>query len=209
MHTKYLLTALAAALSAAAAEFAASASEYPETVDTDDTIDSPQITPTQIAASEADQGELEFDSTGLPWDERIHASTKTKTAAGIWTKRRGVDDATVARVTAELRAIYPDATLTVPAAASAPAPAAAPTITAPVISAPVVTAAPITNYSKLVDFVAKNFGADKALNQEWVDGFFSSNGTTLPALAADEEKSELFLTTLRKVFTDNNLTEAV
>lgn len=46
----------------------------------------------------------ELDSTGLPWDERIHASTRTQTAKGVWKKRKGVDEATTAAVENELRA---------------------------------------------------------------------------------------------------------
>lgn len=50
-------------------------------------------------------GMPELDDKGLPWDERIHASTKTKTKAGIWTAKRGVNDAAlVGRIEAELRA---------------------------------------------------------------------------------------------------------
>ena len=43
------------------------------------------------------------DANGLPWDERIHASTRTKTAKGVWKRLRGVDDDTVAAVEAQLR----------------------------------------------------------------------------------------------------------
>jgi hypothetical protein len=45
-----------------------------------------------------------LDSTGLPWDARIHASTHTKTAEGKWTARRGRDQAQAAIIEAELRA---------------------------------------------------------------------------------------------------------
>lgn len=47
--------------------------------------------------------ESEFDADGMPWDERIHSSAKTKTQKGVWKKRKGVDDATHAAVTAELK----------------------------------------------------------------------------------------------------------
>lgn len=43
------------------------------------------------------------DSKGLPWDERIHSSTKGQNQDGSWKKRRNVDDATVASVEAALR----------------------------------------------------------------------------------------------------------
>lgn len=47
------------------------------------------------------------DKNGLPWDERIHAGTKALNGDGTWKKRRGVDDATVAAVTAELTGAAP------------------------------------------------------------------------------------------------------
>lgn len=48
---------------------------------------------------------VELDSRGLPWDARIHASTKSKTKAGEWTKLRGFnDEAKLKAIEAELRA---------------------------------------------------------------------------------------------------------
>lgn len=35
---------------------------------------------------------VDVDTEGLPWDARIHASTKTKTQAGVWKKRKGLAD---------------------------------------------------------------------------------------------------------------------
>lgn len=54
------------------------------------------------------------DASGLPWDERIHAASKALNSDGTWRKRRGVDDATVDAVEAELRG----ATVEAPAAIS-------------------------------------------------------------------------------------------
>lgn len=49
---------------------------------------------------------VELDSAGLPWDGRIHAESRAKIKKdNTWKKRRGVDDATVADVEAQLRAI--------------------------------------------------------------------------------------------------------
>lgn len=45
----------------------------------------------------------DVDAAGLPWDERIHASTKKKTQDGRWKKKRGVDDATREAVEMQLR----------------------------------------------------------------------------------------------------------
>lgn len=77
----------------------------------------------------------ETDTNGLPWDERIHASTKTKNADGRWKKRKGADEATITAVEAELRGnaaaapaspVPAPQPVSVPATAPAPAPVAAP-----------------------------------------------------------------------------------
>lgn len=44
------------------------------------------------------------DSAGIPWDERIHAKSKTTKADGTWKRGRGVTDEQAAAVEAELRA---------------------------------------------------------------------------------------------------------
>lgn len=45
------------------------------------------------------------DKNGLPWDARIHSNPATLTSKGVWRAKRGADDATVAKVEAELRSI--------------------------------------------------------------------------------------------------------
>ncbi len=44
-----------------------------------------------------------LDKEGFPWDNRIHASTKTFIADGSWKLRRGVDPAEVEKVKAQLK----------------------------------------------------------------------------------------------------------
>lgn len=46
----------------------------------------------------------ERDSKGMPWDGRIHASSKAKVADGTWRYKRGVDDTVIAPIEAEIRA---------------------------------------------------------------------------------------------------------
>lgn len=87
------------------------------------------------------------DKNGLPWDERIHAGTKALNADGTWKKRRGVDDATVATVTAELTGAAPTPT---PAPQPEPTPAPAPTPAAQPETAPTPTPVPSTN--RIQDF---------------------------------------------------------
>lgn len=71
----------------------------------------------------------EKDSQGVVWDQRIHASTKTQTKVGQWTRRKGVDDAVFAQVMGELTAAAIGAPLTVappPPPPADPAPVAPP-----------------------------------------------------------------------------------
>jgi len=49
---------------------------------------------------------VNLDSTGLPWDARIHAGSKSKNKDGSWTAKRGLnDEASVNAIKAELRAL--------------------------------------------------------------------------------------------------------
>ena len=89
------------------------------------------------------------DKNGLPWDERIHAGTKALNGDGTWKKRRGVDDATVASVTAELTGAAPQPEPT-PAPQPDPTPAPAPTPAAQPETAPTPTPVPSTN--RIQDF---------------------------------------------------------
>lgn len=68
-------------------------------------VSAPVVAP---VASPTAAGGVELDSAGVPWDARIHSSgldengQHKKTAQGRWNKRKGVSDAEVAQVTAEL-----------------------------------------------------------------------------------------------------------
>ena len=96
-----------------------------------------QAAPPTASPSSAPPAGVELDAKGLPWDGRIHAGTAAKpikVGDGSWRKRRGVDDATVATVEAELRQVMaapgPNATPAAPTAAASPEPAPAPAPTA-------------------------------------------------------------------------------
>lgn len=68
---------------------------------------------------------VQLDKHGLPWDARIHSSSKATNADGSWRKRKGLnDDAMVARVEVELRAAQ-----SAPAAPIAPPVPQPPTLT--------------------------------------------------------------------------------
>lgn len=64
---------------------------------------------------------VEVDSKGLPWDHRIHSREKTRLKSdNSWKYKRGVDDATIKEVEAQLRAVM-----------AVPSPPPASTVTAP------------------------------------------------------------------------------
>lgn len=73
---------------------------------------------------------VDIDVDGLPWDARIHSSTRVKNADGRWRARRGVDDTVFDSVVAELRAVM----------GNAPTPAAP--VSGPAVDTPSTIAAP-------------------------------------------------------------------
>lgn len=97
---------------------------------------------------------VELDRHGLPWDERIHASTKAKLQDGSWRRKKGIGDTYVLQVEAQLRALLNppstlqlrpfDATAEVPPTPIIPtAPPAAPSVPAAPV-APPESASPTT-----------------------------------------------------------------
>jgi len=60
--------------------------------------------PANVAPS--NPASVEFDSSRLAWDERIHSGNKTKTPGGEWRSRKGVDKNLIKSVELELRARY-------------------------------------------------------------------------------------------------------
>lgn len=45
----------------------------------------------------------DVDNDGMPWDERIHSSTKEKDGEGLWIKRGDVDQTVIEGVEAEIK----------------------------------------------------------------------------------------------------------
>lgn len=65
----------------------------------------PAPSPSAVIPAPVPSGSAELDANGLPWDKRIHSSSRAKVADGTWRMMRGVDAALVATVEAELRAV--------------------------------------------------------------------------------------------------------
>lgn len=71
----------------------------------DNTQDTTVITGQVVESTTAGTGEgIELDKDGIPWDERIHAGTQTKTAKQTWTRKKGITDELYDSVIAELKA---------------------------------------------------------------------------------------------------------
>lgn len=71
------------------------------------------------APAEPPATSIELDASGLPWDERIHASSRAKVQNGTWRKRSKLAEGVYERIEAELRIHFPK-----PAAALPPPPPA-------------------------------------------------------------------------------------
>lgn len=113
--------------------------------------------PAQLATSVG----VELDSANTPWDERIHSSSKSKTAKGIWTKRKNVSDADFNRILAEITLAAGSTPTSTPAPTLAPPPAPTPTLAPPPVAAPQQS-----EFQKLLLALGKH---SDLLNQDWLD----------------------------------------
>lgn len=156
----------------------------------------------QTAAVVTFPGAPAVDKAGLPWDARIHSSSKELTKDGVWRKKRGVSDEEVAQVEAQLTrlmtlpnpsvsgeesvtAAVPDViipqTVPPPPVTNVPPPAPAPieTVSTPV---PPVVVDGRQAFINLVGQVSTARQANKISEQE-LDQIIKSNGVeALPLL---------------------------
>lgn len=144
---------------------------------------SPPAAPSAPSVAVATAGAVDLDKNGLPWDGRIHAGTKRKNADGTWTAKRGVDEATVAQVEAQLRgvmAIPAPAPVATSAAPLPPAAVGAPVTppVPPVPPQPPAAPAPITAPSAPVTIPTAPAGADFATTAKLVGELIGANRLT-------------------------------
>lgn len=134
------------------------------------------IAPTAATAPTAVPGTVERDSAGLPWDARIHSSTKSRTqkGAGEWTAKRNVDPVFKAQVEADLRG------LPAPAAAAPVAPPVAPPApTLPPVApqAPAAPGAGPTTFAEMAAMIGAHFaGPNAALAQAACQNALAAQG---------------------------------
>lgn len=163
----------------------------------------------------------ELDARGVPWDSRVHSSSKEKTVKGSWRKRRGVEDADLARIEAELlqRASaapipsVPSSSVLAPQPPSIPVapvgnvqqyppPPVSPAPVAPVIplAPPVPTATIVSLAHNLATFkpqmpvVLAELVKQGKINQEWLAAVKQSCGVQEIWQLTEEQQAELFET---------------
>ena len=127
---------------------------------------------------------VELDSEGLPWDNRIHSGAKTFLAkGGGWKKKRGIDPALVDTVESELRLVMasPGTALTEPTAETVPPAPTQTEVTTEATPPPApATAGKIATFPELMTAITAS-GLDQAI----VKGACEAVGVTaFPLLAA-------------------------
>jgi hypothetical protein len=104
--------------------------------------------------------DVSLDKSGIPWDSRIHTSSRAKNADGSWRRRRGIDDAAALQVEGELKALMglpvPVAVVPTPPLTAAAIPAPPP----PTVPGPVVV--PSEGRAAYIAFVGKASGLMQA-----------------------------------------------
>lgn len=150
------------------------------------TIVEPTPPSAPIVTETAAPAGVDLDGEGLPWDHRIHASSKAKLSKkpNGWKKKRGVDAEVIAQVEAELREVMAAGPANPVAAAPAPAAAsifATPT-PEPATPAPAAATAPVTTFPALM---AAMTGAGYTAASPEVTAALNAQGLqALPLLAA-------------------------
>lgn len=137
------------------------------------------VPPASAGVSQPSTVAVERDSSGLPYDARIHQATRGKKTDGTWKIKKGLDPAIATAVTTELRgATAPSVAGPALAAQVAPPPPAATVAAQP---APVASGAaplppgdtPVTAFRKLMQVITANTNTGKLTNDE-VDAALAS-----------------------------------
>lgn len=126
-----------------------------------------------------------LDKSGLPWDDRIHSSSKAFNADGTWRKKRGVSDALVAEVELQLKQL-----MSVPAPVHIQAEVAqVPPPPAEVLSFPVASPVPLPPdfdpKAAFINFIKRSADAvrEKKITQAEVESICGKHGVaSIPLL---------------------------
>ena len=139
----------------------------------------------------ASEPELTIDKDGCPWDERINTATKTTTAKGVYTRKKGLDDAFYDQVRNEIRVTAtPTATVapTIPVTPGVP--------TTPTIPVTPVTPSPAENLKAEAIKACNTLTKDYGVNYDDILVILSGLGATSFADLAVEKYGE-FMTEMQ------------
>lgn len=151
----------------------------------------------------------ELDSEGIPWDSRIHSSSKKKIANGTWRLARGTSDEQAAPIKAELRArVNASQAQTgfqppVYQAPVQPAPQATMLVTPPQVQSVPVYQPPTVPVMQQSGHTLETFKAqfpmvltslinEKKINQDYINTLKNYFGVAEIWAINDEQKAELF-----------------
>lgn len=115
-------------------------------------------------------GSVAIDKSGLPWDERIHSSSKALTAEGLWRKKRGVGDTTA--VESALRQL----------------PVAPPPPPVPAPTPPAISSEGKALYIKLIGDTTAAVGAKKATQEDFKSIALNHGVPSIPLLIQHLDK---------------------
>lgn len=154
----------------------------------------------------------ETDAEGIPWDDRIHASSKAKVGNGTWRTKRGCDENLLYQVKNELRARVQTAvvqtttpTYVAPAAIVAPVshpiaeslkPVEVPVAQAPVAAAPLPlmqsSGHSLDTFKSNFPLIVSTLITEKKINQDYVNQLKSYFNIAEIWMANDEQKAQVF-----------------
>lgn len=159
-------------------------------------VESPYTQPVQSLHNRVIDNEV--DSEGVPWDSRIHASSKAKVTDGSWRTKRGVEDSLLYQVKSELlsrvktaptQVEVPQAhheTQTVVVAPQTPVVAPAPIPMMPKSGHTVET------FKTQFALIIASLISEGKINQDYVNELNKFFGVKELWMASDEQKANLF-----------------
>lgn len=129
-----------------------------------------------LAVPTAATGSVELDTDGLPWDARIHSSSKAKTTKGKWKKRKNLPEGEYERVMQELKGFKVEQPAQPVEAPAIPAVPAAPVVETPqAVAQPAAVEAPATpgQFKHSLETFTNNMG--KILTDLMMEGKVDQN----------------------------------
>lgn len=136
----------------------------------------------------ASEPEVTIDKDGCPWDERINTATKTTTAKGVYTRKKGLDDAFYDQVRNEIRVTATPTAPTIPVTPGVP--------TTPTIPVTPVTPSPAENLKAEAIKACNTLTKDYGVNYDDILVVLSGLGATSFADLAVEKYGE-FMTEMQ------------